>query len=310
MNGWKRIVLGGLGYLLFFVVSLVLFTFLTFDPTMFAPRIERAAKDGGITLQIQKISLKGLGGLEMRGVKVSPAAKPQEGEGEAADPPTPMVIDRLIVKPKLTTLPGLLTAARDNKPPRIEAAFSARVGEGEIESGFLSFYGESLSAEAEAKSFPLARVPLSGFEIKGLKFYAPTLSGSMDAKVKLEMGNRKNPDTWNGDVQLDLKNPGISELKNAIIAFPGPKMQSGNLKAKIDRGLVTVSSLKLVGDDMPMNFTGTIKLNPNFAASMSEINGTIEFSESFKSRLDPTFAQMLPPKKIEYKGPIGKLAAW
>jgi type II secretion system protein N len=276
MTGIKKTIAVSFGYAAFFSSALLLFLFITFDPTIAAPMIEAAAEEQKINIKIDKINLKGLKNIELRGLSIA------EIPPSSVAPPTPLKIDRLYLSPSISSIFSIISHARKGEKgvPPVSLTFEAAIGEGRIENGKIETGPLGINFSADIQDLPLDRIPVQHTSLENF-----TLFGKMNARIDLKMGNQNEPNTWDGEIQADIIAPKTSDFKAMHFDVAAIKMQSGTLRAKIEKGDMKISTLKLTGDDIPINIEGNIILNKDILRSKASLKGSIKMGDDYLEKM-------------------------
>jgi len=82
MSVGKKILAQGAGYLSFFFLAFTLCLYWGFDANILKPLIEDLGQKKRLKIEIQDLSLRGLAGLELKDVNISPPpTRPRENIG-------------------------------------------------------------------------------------------------------------------------------------------------------------------------------------------------------------------------------------
>jgi len=287
----KRLLYAG-GYVLFFVVSFVFFFVLTFDARIVFGIVQEQASRQKIELTASDVELEGIIGLDMKGLTVKMLSS--RGEQQTYN------FERVIVSPSLSTLVGAASAAPKGAPFPMDVSFLVGMGEGTIK-GDLEGDGKKIRvSDLEADRVPLSRLP---FNSSALEDFA--LGGFLTARIEeLTMDDLKQTNTWNGEIQADLLQPSVSDFKYAGISIAGIAMESGSLRAKIKEGELDLGTLRLDGNDVPIDLSGKINLRMPITNSELDLKGTISPSDEYKEKV-PLIQGMLTKEEVSIKGTLG-----
>jgi len=281
LSDFRKKALRAAGYAGFFLFVFVAAFYFTFEAGILVPLAQKEARRHKIMLKIENASLKGLFGLDLSRVEVRPLnSRPTEVSY--------FVMDRLTVSPSLGSLISAARAARSGKPGPMQASFTARIGPGTIEGEFKQ-YPPSLEVPLlKVDKLPLSRLPIRAKGASGL-----SIEGSVNARVEnLYIKDARQPDTWSGEVQLDVIQPRVSDFNFSGVDVAGLEMEFGTLKAEIKDGNVKIGAVKLEGVDIPMNLQGTISLKRPLGRSVVKLDGTITASDEYKKK-NPILSAML-----------------
>ena len=296
MSVGKKILAQGAGYLSFFFLAFTLCLYWGFDANILKPLIEDLGQKKRLKIEIQDLSLRGLAGLELKDVNISPAQPDPEKTSD------PMKIDRLVVSSSIFSLPGMIAAARTNRIPPTRVSFSLTMGTGKI-SGKYGIDEKSFRLDTSIKDLPLDRITLPAYYYKDMK-----LAGKVNAEIKLDFPDQNRPETWNGTIEVDIDKPRLSDFQFGGVPMAGMTMEKGTLIVAIKEGNAKLNPLKLQGNDMPLSLTGTIALKQPLGTSIVDIGGPFKFSDSYKEK-NPLVSTWAPSSdKFNYKGTLSGLA--
>lgn len=295
MSNWKNIDSWAAGYAALFLFVFALTLYFSFDANVLKPLLDNAVAGAGLKLDIEDISLHHLVGLDLKDLSVSPANPDPEKSAE------PMKIDRLILSPSLSSIPGMISALKSGSAPPASVSFNISLGGGEV-SGNYDMDKTSLDLATVIKDLPLDKITLPAFYYKDLK-----LSGKVNAEVALQIQDRMKPETWNGKIQVDIDKPRISDFQVVGLSMAGVSMDKGTLVAAITAGTLKLNPLKLQGDDVPLSLTGTIALRQPLGQSILDVSGPLKISEAYKQK-NPLLSTYAPSSdNFSYKGALGGL---
>lgn len=288
---WKKRLLLAAGYLAVFLVVLAVSLYLTFDANALIPMIQSQAEKSGVDLEVQNAELSGLLGLDLRGLRISPASNPPAGES------TPMAIDRMIISPSFSTVLALAGGGTQKGGP-LAFDFEVQMGPGRIEGSFKQDK-ESLRLDTSARDLPLERFTLLSKYVENM-----SLSGRMNGDIKLDLQDRNRPDTWNGKIELDLDRMAVSDFKYLGLTLTGFKVDKGTFIGEIESGTLNVNPLKFQSQEIPLNLTGTVALKNPPTKSILDLKGTLNIGQEYKDK-NPLISGFLPPTdKYAYQGTV------
>jgi len=266
-------------YPLFYVVSFLLFAYLTFPFDQLRDRIvvafaEDQRKSGGdMRLEIDRISSYWFSGAEAQGVRlISP---PELKEDGTKGPPSEILIDE--VAGRVAILPLLIGNVTIN--------FAAELLGGSIE-GSTSKNGEDRVIEVELTDLAVGRLdPI--VQMIGLP-----LTGQLSGTLELTMPEGKLSKAT-GSVDLTIQDLSVGDGKTKIketIALP--RMVVGELKLTCDiaEGRLKVTKLAAGGYDLDFSADGKITLRDKFAESQADLYLKFKFSDKYKAKDEKTKA--------------------
>lgn len=295
MTEKKNLALIIAGYSGFFLGSFVLFLVLTFNASIFIPQVQAAARNARIALTVKELKVHRLIGVDLRGVEIAPL-NPRYPSGAK-----PLAIDQLVVTPKLTALPALISAMASRKPPPLAFSFFAKLGDGKIE-GYINQSPPALDFSAQIQKLSLDKITLPAYYLEGLQ-----ISGVINADCSLSIKDQTKPETWTGKFQSDLLNPKFSDFTFASIQVIGFGMDKGTLQAEVNKGTVILKAINLQGGEMPTDLTGTIALKSPLGRSVIELKGAINIAENYKQRM-PLISVLIPsPNPYTYRTTLDAL---
>jgi type II secretion system protein N len=299
MTGWKKHLALAAGYSAFFVCFFFFSFYLSFNPDFLAGPLAKALQSSWGPLKDKKITIDQVArhrlfGLDLRGIKIASSA----GPGPEATAPT-FVIERCILHPRVLSLPGLFSALKEQRPPAINlSSFSLHLADGRIK-GALRTSPRVFFLEADIKD----ALHLDKLRLPSARFKDTKLDGILDGTMTFDYRDLKDPATWKGELKLELDKLGLKNLS----LLEDLEMDKGTLIAKIKGAKIIIETLKLQGDDLPMNLQGTIELRNPFPQSFLEIKGPLEQGEDFKAK-NALAASFLPNNRnFTYNGTIDAL---
>jgi len=299
MSGWKKAALRGLGYAGFFLAAFPVCLYLTFNPDDLAPLIKEQAQQKvrflkDKDLDIEDISLYRVFGLEFKGVTISPKT---EEEGE---PVRPLKIERLAVRPKLSTIIAQARGGAKKRRAPVSASFVAELAGGELSGEYKSIERSYfLRVEIEDK------ISLDKLTFPSEKFRELRMAGSILGELQLASEDAGRPGALDGEIKIDLDQPAVRDLKSYMLN--DLSMKKGTLIATIEDGVVDIDTFKLTGDDLPVNLTGTLTLQNPWSRSILNVKGSVQQGEQFKNKNPVISAMMSGGNKFEFNGPIENL---
>lgn len=215
------------GYVLFFLVVLVLAVPATFPTRQLKAFVARQARAQGYPLEIEELRLKGLGGIEVGGIKLTLPGKPGEAGGEGvsaavAVPEAELQIDKLTAR--VSVLPWLFGRT-------VDLSFDVEAGGGRIEGGRLVRKGEVIDVEiGNISDLSLGEMGIGARALSAQRQLGGELDGDLAGKVKMHWGG--TADDLNGSVDL--------ELADAVLKNPELALQGGLKLTDLALGAVTL----------------------------------------------------------------------
>jgi type II secretion system protein N len=271
-------VLRWVGYPLFYVFALLLFTYLTFPYDRLRDRVvgELNAKPlaPGMQVKIDSVDSYWFSGIEAEGVQLlSPAAAPP-ADGKPAQPKA-VTLDSMHAR---VSLLRLLIGT-------VHISFGADAFGGEV-SGFTSDADNSRTIEAELDSVRVGDLPMLA-DIVGIPI-GGALSGTID--LKLPEGKVAKAE---GKIALRFSDLSVGDGKAKIMnTLALPTLQVGELvlEGEAIDGRLDISKFSAGGKDLELVSDGRIRLRDPFVASQAELNLRFKFSPAFRNRNDTTRA--------------------
>jgi len=266
-------------YPIFYLVSFLLFAYLTFPFDQLRDRIivafaEDQRKSGGdMRLEIDHLSSYWFSGVEAQGVRlISP---PEVKEDGTKGPPSEILIEE--AAGRVAVLPLLIG--------NVTLDFSAVLLGGSVE-GSTTKDGEERQIALELADIDVGRldplVQLVGLPLTG------TLGGT--AKLTLPEGKLSKA---TGAVNLTIDDLSVGDGKTKIrdtIALPRMVVGELELACDIAEGRVNVTKLAAGGYDLDFTADGKITLRDEFAQSQANLYFKFKFSDKYKSKNDKTKA--------------------
>jgi type II secretion system protein N len=213
------------GYSLFFVLVLLLSIPVTFPTRQLKSFLARQARAQGYPLEIEDLSLHGLGGIEIAGMRLTlPGKEGQPGENGQMGPATPEAELRI---DKLTARVALMPALFGKT---IDVTFDVEAGGGKLEGGHVVRKGESIDVEiAKLDGLGLGEMGIGGRALAGQK-----LTGELDGSLN---GNAKVH--WGGSTE-DLTGAVDLELVDALLKSPELNLEGGLKLTDLSMGTLTL----------------------------------------------------------------------
>lgn len=214
------------GYTLFFVVILLVAVPFTFPTRQLKSLVLRQARAQGYPLELESINLKGLGGIEVGGVKLTLPGRPGElGENGAPGPDTPSAelrIDKLSAK--IALFPAIFGKT-------IDLSFNIEAGGGSIADGRFVQKGENIDFEiGKINQLGLSGLGMGKRMLSGVKQISGELDGDLGGSAKVHYGG--STEDLSGNVDL--------ELADAILKSPELNMEGGLKLADLAMGAITI----------------------------------------------------------------------
>ncbi len=214
------------GYTLFFVLILLVAVPFTFPTRQLKSLVLRQARAQGYPLELDSISLKGLGGIEVGGVKLTLPGRPGEpGENGALGPDTPSAelrIDKLSAK--IALFPAIFGKT-------IDLSFNMEAGGGSIADGRFVQKGENIDFEiGKINQLGLSGLGMGKRMLSGVKQISGELDGDLAGSAKVHYGG--STEDLSGNVDL--------ELADAILKSPELNMEGGLKLADLAMGAITI----------------------------------------------------------------------
>lgn len=213
------------GYVLFFFLIFLVAVPLTFPTRQLKSFIARQARAQGYPLEIESLAMRGLGGIEVGGVKLTLRGKDGElqenGAMGAGVPEATLHIDRLTARVAL--LPALFGKT-------VDVTFDLDAGGGHIEGGHLVKKGDVFDFEiAKIDDLGLGELGLGQRLLSGQKLTGE-LTGALSGSAKLHWGG--STDDLSGAVDLDLA--------DALLKQPELNLQGGLRLTDLAMGALTL----------------------------------------------------------------------
>lgn len=273
-------ILRWVGYPLFYVFALLLFTYLTFPYDRLKDRLvgEVNAKPltPGMQVKIDTVDSYWLSGVEAEGVQLisPPASGATTADGKPAKSKT-VTLEQMHAR---VSLLRLLVGT-------LHVSFGADALGGEI-SGYTSDADDSRAVVAELDSVRVGDLPMLS-DIVGLPL-AGALTGEID--LKLPEGKFSKAE---GKIALKFTDLAIGDGKAKImntIALPTLNVGELVLEGEATDGRLDISKFSAGGRDLELVSDGRIRLRDPFTASLAEMNLRFKFGASYRNRNDTTRA--------------------
>lgn len=214
------------GYTMFFVLAVLLAFPWTFPSRQVRTFIAKQARAQGYPLQMEDVQLRGIGGLEIAGLRLTLPGKPGEpqpgGGSSAALPEVEFKIDR--ISAKVAVLPLLFGKT-------VDVRFDIEAGGGAISEGRVVRKGEVFDIEiGKIEGLDLGASGLGGRALGTQTKLLGEIDGSLAGKLQVHYGG--SSDDLKGSVDL--------ELADAILKSPELSMQGGLKFTDLAMGTLTL----------------------------------------------------------------------
>lgn len=277
-------ILRWVGYPLFYIFALLLFTYLTFPYDRLKDRLvgELNAKpiSPGMLVKIDSVDSYWLSGVEAEGVQlISP---PAAGAGASASAP-----DGKPAKPKTVTLEQMHARVSLLRllVGTLHVSFGADALGGEI-SGYTSDADEARTVVADLDAVRVGDLPVLT-DIVGLP-----LGGSLTGEIDLKLPEGKFSKA-EGKIALKFTDLAIGDGKAKImntIALPTLNVGELVLEGEATDGRLDITKFSAGGRDLELVSDGRIRMRDPFTASVAEMNLRFKFGASYRNRNDTTRA--------------------
>jgi len=275
----KKILLWVL-YVVFYVVSLVVFALLTFpfdtlrDRAVVAFADDQRKTGGDSRLEIDKLSSYWILGVEAEGVRmISPPPANGKGGKAAKGDTTDVEFDR--VTARVALLPLLIG--------RVSISFSAEMLGGKIK-GTTRKSGEDRLISLDVSDLEVGRLRAL-VDVIGLP-----LSGTLGGTVSLTLPDDKIGKSG-GSIHLVLESlavgDGKAEFRDSIVL---PRVDIGDLEleCEIEEGKLSITKFGAEGGDLDFFAEGKITLRDKMATSMADLMLRFKFSDKYKNKNEKT----------------------
>ena len=279
MSPRVRKILLWIAYPVFYLLSFLLFAYLTFPFDQLRDRVivafaEDQRKSGGdMQLEIDRLSSYWFTGIEAQGVRLISAPAPKDDGTKG--PPSEILIES--ARGRVAILPLLIGNVTIN--------FAAELLGGSIE-GSTTKDGEDRHINLEVTDLAVGRVdPL--VQLVGLP-----LTGQLNGTVELSIPEGKLSKAT-GAIDMTITDLSVGDGKTKIKdAIALPRMVVGELKLACDiaEGRVNVTKLAAGGYDLDFSADGKITLRDKFAESQANLYLKFKFSDKYKTKDDKTKA--------------------
>ena len=279
MNFRPRRILRWVLYPLFYVVAFVLCAYITFpfdtvrDRVVLAFAEDQRKTGGDQRLEIDKLSMYWLSGVEASGVRLISAPSPKPGSATSVE--SQFYVEQATARVAL--LPLLLL--------RVTINFSAKVLGGKLQ-GSTRKGGADRSLSLDLSDLEVGQIgPL--VELIGVP-----LSGTLEGKVNLTLPDGKISKA-NGAIDLVIRDfsvgDGVAKIRD-LVALPRLVIGDLELSCEIEEGKVDISKLSAAGSDLDFFAEGRITLRERLGESLSDLNLRFKFSDKYRAKDDKTKA--------------------
>jgi type II secretion system protein N len=271
-----RQILKWVGFVAFYLVSLLVFAYLTFPYNRLGDRIvqEFNGKQTGpkpMRLKLGDVSSYWLGGVEAEDITLTSPGEPDE-QGK---PGKPNVLKIDSAHASISFLRLLIGTVR--------FSFGAKAFGGEL-TGATSSGDEGRQLEVELEDLDLGQAPLVG-DIVGLP-----LSGKLNGTIDFLMPEEK---LSKADGKINLKvtdlaaGDGKAKIRNTIAL---PRLEAGELAldAEAKAGMLKITKFAANGPDLRLDSDGTLRLHDNFDTSLLSLNVSFKFQDRYTNKSDIT----------------------
>jgi type II secretion system protein N len=273
-------ILRWVGYPLFYVFALLLFTYLTFPYDRLKDRMvgELNAKpiSPGMQFKIDSVDSYWFSGVEAEGVQLisPPAAGATTADGKPAKPKA-VTLEQMHAR---VSLLRLLVGT-------LHVSFGADALGGEI-SGYTSDADKARTIVASLESVRVGDLPVLT-DIVGLP-----LAGALTGEIDLKLPDGKFAKA-EGKIALKFTDLAIGDGKAKImntIALPTLNVGELVLEGEATDGRLDITKFSAGGRDLELVSDGRVRLRDPFTASLAEMNLRFKFGASYRNRNDTTRA--------------------
>ena len=273
----KRI-LAWVGYPLFYLLVLLLFTYVTFPYDRVKDRIvaeyNATQPTDGMRLEIDDLDGYWLSGVEVEGVRlVGPKPEP---DAEGKTPPR-KEIEIAEAHARASILRWIIGVTH--------VAFAATAFDGELE-GVYAKDGEGVTGNIELDAVDVGKMPyvidVLGLPMKG------AMSGTMEMVVP--EGKYAKAD---GKIDITISGLEVGDGKAKVLdTIALPRLRAGEvvLQAESTAGRFKIDKFEAKGPDFELIADGKIRLRDPVKSSVAELNLRFKFTDAYKSKNDLTKA--------------------
>ncbi|MFO8057558.1 MAG: type II secretion system protein GspN [bacterium] len=283
------------GYLAFFLAALLFSAVLTFDAGKLKPLLKTRARQNNLEVRINDISVNPLIGFDFHQVRIMPLHTAENKQSGSVK------IKSLSLEIPPAKIPGIILSTLFGSRPSIAVDFEGKVDKGNIK-GSLEQTASSLFLEVETRKVPMEKLDLAGYYVSGMK-----ITGELNGNVNLDLKDLKNPATWEGNIMATIDQPAFSDFKYADYTIAGVSMSQGMLSAKLAGKKVNIEKIKLEGEDLPVDLTGTVSLRKPLNRSMIDLKGKVNYSKSYQERMPLIKAFIPSTDNYHYHESLGTL---
>jgi type II secretion system protein N len=276
MTPRARQILKWVGYVAFYLFSLLVFAYLTFPYNRLGDRIvqEFNSKQGGpkpMRLKVGDMSSYWLNGVEAENITfTTPGDTDEQGK-----PGKPKVLKIDSAHASVSLLRLLIGSVR--------LSFGADAFGGEL-SGSTSVSDEGRQLEIELEELDLGQAPMFA-DIVGLP-----LAGKLNGTIELLMPEEKLAKA-DGKIALKVTDLSAGDGKAKIrdtIALPRLEAGELTLDAEAKAGTLKISNFSANGPDLKLESDGTLRLRDPFETGMLNLNVSFKFQERYTNKSDIT----------------------
>jgi type II secretion system protein N len=263
------------GYPIFYLVALLVFSALTFpfgrlkDRVVTSYNAEQRKRPGPQQeLRIEDLSSWRLTGVRAKGVKLLTASV------EPGQPPSELAVDE--ARARLAILPLLVGRRQVN--------FQADALGGEVEGSF-SESSKERTIEVDLDGVDLGALPMIKDALGGLP-----MEGKAVGAVKLSLPEGK-ASKGSGTITVDINDVAIGDGKAKIKgALALPKVTVGTLSfvAEAKEGILKISKLAAGGKDIELAGEGRVQMREMATESLVDVNLRFKINDNYRSKNDVT----------------------
>ena len=271
------------GYVLFFLMILAIAVPATFPTRQLRGYLSREATARGYPLEIEALSLRGLGGLVAEGVQLTlPGKEGVPGENGQVTPGTPSAELRL---DKLTARVALLPLIFGKT---VDVSFDVEAGGGVIEDGRFIKKGEVMDLEiGRIAELSLAQLGVGRRALASQQQLSGELDGELGGTVKIHYGG--TTDDLVGSVDL--------ALADAVLRQPELALQGGLKLTDLAMGDVTLK----VKMNLKANIAALVAQRGSEKATVIHIERMEALGDQLELVTEETSHILIPPGKAGWK---------
>ena len=223
--------------IVFFLLLLVLFLYLTFPTEALKKRVESEIDNNtGFHAEIESVSVSPFLELKINGLILDKRAKDIS-----------IKVDELKIKP------SVLSLLFNNK----SVPFEAKIGEGKVD-GNVVFGTDTNSLKLLSAELKNVHTDLITSFTKSGKD-SPEIDGNIDGVLNIDFGEKKAQDV-NGSFNFTSDNMSISKLKFEGLTLPSYKKLLVNLNGKIQKKKTVIDELSFENNDFDLIMVGSMPL--------------------------------------------------